>query len=68
MTAALKVENLNHLSVSENGNNLRAPRNPPQMLRQGYLKRLPGRVNVRDMISPPVNASWERHLLTLPKI
>lgn len=62
-TAALKVENLNHLSKSENGNNPRALRNPPQMLKQGYLKRLPGRVNVRDVIPLPVNASLGKALV-----
>lgn len=57
VTTVLKIENVNHLSKSENENSPRAPRRPPETLRRGQPKRLPGRVNARDAISLPVNAS-----------
>lgn len=54
------------LPQSENGNSLRAPVNPPQMLRWGWLWRLPRRT-VIDMISFQPVLFQERSVFTPPE-
>lgn len=60
----LKIENFNHLSEVRTEIVPEHPEFLHERWDQADWKRLPGRVNVRDVIPLPVNASLERRLLT----